>query len=887
MRYAAGARLGPYDIVEPIGAGGMGEVYRAYDERLGRTVAIKALSSEKLLDADRRTRFIQEARAASALNHPNIVSVFDIGTEGGCDFLVMEYVPGRTLDRVIPARGLPLDQALEYATAIADALACAHAAGIVHRDIKPGNVIVGPEDQVKVLDFGLAKLMEPALGENSETRTQEARLTRDGTIVGTTAYMSPEQAAGRPVDHRSDIFALGIMLHEMVIGKRPFQGKSRVELLHAIIRDPVASVTESNASLPPELDEILSKALAKNPKDRYQHTGDLTLDLRRLRTGLQTGHLPSFRPVKAGRGRLGRWVLVVAALMVLALGAVVWRLHQLDYFWTNPMAGARLTRLTDFEGDELDAAISPDGKSVAFLSDRDGPIDAWVTQVGTGNFINRTKGQFPNLLDEYAFGLGFSADGTQLWVRGGGNVAGKPVAPGPWIMPVLGGPARPFLGKDTVNVAWSADGTRLAYFKGGASGDAIFVSEPDGAGARQVFAAKPGDHTHYPVWSPDGQYVYFIRGGVRLTQADVWRVPAAGGIAEQITHHRSDVRYPALLDARTLVYIAPAADGAGSALYSMDVERRVPHRLNIGIEQYRSVAASTVGGRRRLVASVANPSSHVWSAPITRGIAAEKDATQVTLPSVRASGPRAGPGFLLYLSSTGGDAGIWKYKDGAGVELWKPSDGATVSTPVVSFDGQQLCFLVRKNGRGALFLMTSDGTNRKALAENLDVQDDPSWSPDGQWLAVAASDGKGNRLFKVRISDGSAVVLLDGGGHYPLWSPDSRFILYRPIDGGPGIRAITPEGTPFATALPPLPFRGVLANPYRFLPDGKQIVALQGQYRHDNFWLVDLYSAEKRQLTDLAPGPSVTSFDVSPDGKSIVFDRIRQNADIVIIEPKP
>jgi Tol biopolymer transport system component len=573
------------------------------------------------------------------------------------------------------------------------------------------------------------------------------------------------------------------------------------------------------------------------------------------------------------------------AIAAIAVGGALWRLRQMDYFWTNPLADAAISRITDFEGDELDAAISPDGKLVAFLADRDGPIDAWVTQVGSGSFTNLTKGQFPSLLDELAFGLGFAGDGTQVWVRGLG--AGNQRGQGLSTIPSLVGAPRRYLEAPVFNVARSPDGLRIAYSAGDRGGDSIFVAEPDGASARRIFRTNPAEHAHYPVWSPDGRYVYFIGGGVRLAQADVWRVPAAGGSAEQITRHTAAVRYPALLDDRTLVYIAPAPDGSGTALYGMDVERRVPHKLSAGVEQYRSVAASVPSpdGRRRLVAAVANPSSHVWSVPITNGVAAEADAQQVALPSVRAGGPRAGPGYLLYLASTGGDSAIWKFKDGTGLELWRPNAGATVSAPAISRDGQQLCFVARKSGRGTLFLMSAEGTNRRALAEGLDVQEEPSWSADGQWVVVSADDGKGVKLFKVAVSDGSAAVLVASVAHYPGWSPDGRFIIYRQTDKA-GLQAVTPEGKPYPLPIRPIEFRNAVVTPYRFLPDSRGLVVLQGQYRQENLWLADLANGQFRQLTKLTPGFSITSFDVSPDGGSILFDRVRQNADIVLIESK-
>jgi serine/threonine protein kinase len=437
-----GDRLGPYELLDRIGAGGMGEVYRARDPRLKRIVAIKVLKGTPDSDAERRKRFLQEARAASALNHSHIVSVFDIGTAADDTFLVMEYLPGQPLSQIIPPKGLPIAQAIGYGADIADALAAAHSAGIVHRDIKPGNVIVGPDEQLKVLDFGLTKLMEPAPGEFSETRTQESALTHAGTIVGTIAYMSPEQAAGHTVDHRTDIFSLGIVLYEMIAGQRPFQGKSQAELLNSIIHATPPPVSERNPALPIELEDIFAKALAKDPRQRYQHAGDLALDLRRLQSGLKTGQLPSMRASGSAPIRRRGWVLPIAVALALIVGLVSWWLRRLDTFWTNPMTEARITRLTDFEGDELDAAISQDGKVVAFLSDRDGPLDAWVTQVGSGNFVNLTKGRFPGLLDELAFGIGFSGDGTQLWVRGDASTAKTGSIS---MVPILGGLPRRFL----------------------------------------------------------------------------------------------------------------------------------------------------------------------------------------------------------------------------------------------------------------------------------------------------------------------------------------------------------------------------------------------------------------------------------------------------------
>jgi len=302
MPLSAGTRLGPYEILAPIGAGGMGEVFRANDTRLRRTVAIKVLPRDQVADPERKKRFLQEARAASALNHPNIVTLHDIANDSGVDYLVMEFVPGKSLNKVMTSKGLKISETLNYVQQISSGLAAAHAAAIVHRDMKPANVMVTAESQVKILDFGLAKLVEHAPGAEDETRTEETALTKSGTVIGTVSYMSPEQASAKPLDQRTDIFSLGVMLYEMLAGTRPFRGTSTVETLHAIIHDPAPPLR----AWPPELQEILDKALSKDPKDRYQHAGDLGLDLRRFEKAWESKSLPSMRTPQSSW--FSRWV---------------------------------------------------------------------------------------------------------------------------------------------------------------------------------------------------------------------------------------------------------------------------------------------------------------------------------------------------------------------------------------------------------------------------------------------------------------------------------------------------------------------------------------------------------------------------------------------------
>ena len=411
----------------------------------------------------------------------------------------------------------------------------------------------------------------------------------------------------------------------------------------------------------------------------------------------------------------------------------------------------------------------------------------------------------------------------------------------------------------------------------------MFIADRSGGNRRPLFSDRPGRHCHHPIWSPDGRFVYFVRGDPGIHSTDIWRLPAGGGEPERITRHGSRVGYPALIDRRTLLYSATAEDGSGAWLYAIDVERRVPHRVSFGLEQYLSVSASADG--RRLVAAVANPIVNLWTVPVSDRTAEESSAARLSLPSVRALAPVYGPDFIAYLSSRGGEDGVWKFQDGVATELWKGSEGPVIAAPAVSPDGRQICFSVRKQNRIQLYAMTSEGTNLRALAP-LDVRGTACWSPDGKWIAVAAEEGKGMHLFKVPVDGGPPVAMLEEPSSNPVWSRDGRLIAYSSvrIGGSALVKAVTVDGTPFL--LPELRVLSSVGNVYRFTPDGKGLIVLIGGYRQQSFWLVDLATGGKRQLTDLRQSYSLRDFDISPDGRTILFDRLRENSDIVLIDLK-
>jgi Tol biopolymer transport system component len=883
LRVAPGTRLGPYEVLAPLGAGGMGEVYRARDTRLGREVAIKVLPEAFSSDPERLSRFQREARSASSLNHPNIVTIHDIGAEGSVSYIAMELVRGEALSARLTHGPMAVRDVLAIGTQIAEGLSAVHALGIVHRDLKPGNVMVTPDDQVKILDFGLAKVTEPqGAGPAAPPGTTLSRATEPGLVMGTVGYMSPEQVLGQPVDFRSDQFALGAILYEMATGREAFRRVSAPDTLSAILHDEPEPIEAINARAPLPLRWIVERCLTKEPRRRYASTEDLARDLTTVRDRLsETTSAPAAVGGSVARSRRrSRGLAAAGAVVLLAIGLTGWRLVRSDATWENPLANARFTRLTDWEGSEIDAAISRDGKLVAFLSDRDGSLDVFVTQVGSGEFLNVSRGHFTPLYIEELRTIGF-VDDSHLWVRTAAGTPAHPSEVAMLLVPTLGGSPRPFPVPNVAEVDWSPDRTRTAYHPA-APGDPFFVADRSGLNPHEICGEKPGVHEHYPRWSPDGRYVYFVRGIPAAFDMDVWRVPSTGGTPERLTDLHSRVSYPAFLDERTLLFAAKRSDSEPSVLYAMDVGQRVPHPMSFGLEEYLSIDAS--GDGRRLVATVARPDRNLWTVPISDQVVGESAAQRFRTPSVRATAPRFGPDFIVYLSSRGGPNGLWKLKDGVETELWSGSDGAVSDTAAVSPDGGLVAFVAAVGGRARLYVIGSDGTNPRQLAGTLDIRGAPSWSPDGKWIAVVAGEGgEGQPLFRVPVDGGQPERLVRGVAYSPAWSPDGRFIVY--AEGHQGrtlqLKAVTPDRHPFAVPALTVSRNEIL---FRFTPDGKALVVMRGEHRDQNFSRLDLATGTMTRLTEFKPGSETRGFDVSPDGREILFDRYRDNADIVLID---
>jgi Tol biopolymer transport system component len=638
--------------------------------------------------------------------------------------------------------------------------------------------------------------------------------------------------------------------------------------VHRHLHDKVGSVYASRA-------ELDTWAHSRNPRSAEGNGNDEAL----------SPNLPSQPSRTSISTSLSRWrfVLPVAAAGVaLAIGASLW-IQRTEFFWRSPIANARFQTVTDFAGEEQAAAVSRDGQFVAFLSDRDGQMDVWVTQIGSEQFHNLTHGSAQELVNPSVRTLGFSPDGSFVtyWVRKqDGSSAGDISI---WAVPTLGGQPRPYL-EGVAEFDWTRDGSRLAYHTPG-PGDPLFVSDGSrGSEGRPIFTAPAGLHCHFPLWAPDTAFIYFVEGSLP-DKLDIWRITPAGGTAQRITSHTGRVTHPVLLDRRTLMYLASDPDGSGPWLYSMDVERRIPHRLTFGLDRYTSLAASADG--RRVVVTLASPKRTLWRLRIADPPAEVSAAAPISLTTNTGFSPRLGPNYLLYVSATGTSESIWKLANGTDTELWSGQGARVFGGPAISPDGRYIVFSVRQHEQTLLYVMQADGTNARIVAHSLDLRGVPTWAPDGQSITTAADDHGVPHLFRVPVDGRSPAPFVKEYSVDPAWAPDGRFVVYSGPDIGTtfSVKAVTAEAT--AHPLPALTLtRG--ARHLTFLPGGRGLVLLRGEIRHKNLWLINLETGAERQLTNLTPDFDIRDFDISPDGHEVVLERVQEHSEVALLDlPRP
>lgn len=574
--------------------------------------------------------------------------------------------------------------------------------------------------------------------------------------------------------------------------------------------------------------------------------------------------------------RWARWAALGAALALGAAGIALWKFAGSDVAPRDAFADARMTPLTDFAGRELAAAISRDGKFVAFLSDREGAMDVWVTQVGTGHFTNLTRGRAPELYNPEVRSVAFTPDGSQVtfWTRTPGATASVNV----WSVPTLGGNLREYLA-GAVELDWSRDGSRMVFHTT-APGDPTFVANSEGSAPNQIHVGPPGTHCHYPVWSPDDRHIYFVRG-MPPDHMDLWRMKPDGSEPKRLTSHDAWVGHPTFLDERRLLYLASTQDGSGPWLFELDVEEGRSRRIGFGVEQYSSLAASA--DRSKWVATVEHARTSLWRARITDRAVEDAGATRVDPPTIGGHAPRFGPDYLLFVSVKNDGHGIWMLRNGEATELWSASRAQVIGGPAISPDGKRIAFAAESSVGTRLYLL-DEKRGVRAIAASLQVRGAPSWSPDGRFLAVAAiREGGTPRIYKVSLDDTPPVEMQGDYALNPVWSNDGSFLVFSGEDLGPGfsLRAINADGSPHV--LPEITLSRA-ARRVRFHPKRNALIVLLGEMRFGNLWLIDLDTGERQALTQFGRESSIRDFDVSPDGTEMVFDRRQENSDVAVIE---
>jgi DNA-binding winged helix-turn-helix (wHTH) protein/Tol biopolymer transport system component len=585
--------------------------------------------------------------------------------------------------------------------------------------------------------------------------------------------------------------------------------------------------------------------------------------------------VPAFTPVRAQNSR---WLATAAVLTVLLVGVALFMSWELLHPWRNPFANAHFSRLTDMNGKEQAAAISRDGNLAVFVSDHDGQNDAWITEIGSGHYRNLTQGKALELVNPAVRTLGFSPDAflVTVWQRSSAGARSGEINIA--AIPSNGGTLQKYL-PEAAEAVWSSDGKRILYHTS-APGDPMFLKDSLQAEPRRIYAAQAPTHCHFQIWSPDDAYIYMVCG-VPQGAWDIWRISADGTNPERITSHNALVSHLIALDAHTIAYLAADGEGTGQGLYVIDVKRREPHRVSSGLERYSSLAASSDG--ERLVATVVHPKSSLWRVSIPElPVGSSRTAVRIADAAVGLS-PRVGQGFLIYVSLRGGRQGIWKLTDNTNIELWSHPQRSVVGAPAVASDGRRIAFTASDGVKSFLYVMQSDGSQARVVSEALTLRGNPTWSPDGLSVVSAVADQGVPHLAAVSLTGAPPAVIVSEYSLDPTWSPDGRFLLYSGADIGTTfpLRAVASDGKPYALPAPILT-RG--ARRVVFSPEGNSIVVLRGEIGHKNFWSIDLKNGAERQLTDLPPDFDVRDFDLSADGKEILFDRVEVNSEIALIE---
>jgi serine/threonine-protein kinase len=849
-----------YQLLRVAARGGTSVIVYAEDVRHSRPVAIKVFSGEftSLAGAD---RFLREIGILARLQHPNILPLIDSGAADGMLYYVMPFVQGESLrQKLVRETRVPVQETVRLVLEICDALRYAHEQGLVHRDIKPENIMLASRHAL-VTDFGVARAMSASSGGDSSRTTA-------GLAIGTPAYMSPEQAAADPsTDHRADIYAIGILAYEMLAGRPPFSGDSAAQILASHVMQPPTPLAALRPDLPPGLDAVIMKCLAKRPADRYQSAAELSDALEPYL--LPSGSLTPVGTKPVGIAERRRWVLALTAAGAVAVIAFM----LLAKNQQGPALQLGDPKRLGATGElELDPVLSPDGRLLAYAAGVNGAMRIQVRQVNGGDPIKVAQSVSGNQRWPR-----WAPDGSRIAFQSGGSIYTVPALGGPAETIVEGPPSAPVVGYD-----WSPDGARIAWFAGGL----LRVQDVNSTGPPTELLTDP--QAHSVAWSPDGAWIAFVRGNAdfvfsetllgNVAPSQLMLIAAGGGTPIALTDGRQLAVSPAWLDRRTLLYVQGRAGIRdvfrlrikGNGQPEADIAR-----LTTGLGPH-GIVTSTSG---TLVYSVLSHESNVWSVPLpARGSVTVREAEPVTTGQqlVEDMDVLPGGGWMLYDSNLDGSQDIWLMSLQSNQPIQLTRDSTEEFGPTWSPNGKEIAYYGIRDGVRQVFVMRAGGKGIRQVTSDTLQHHQPRWSPDGEHLVFNATVGPGtNRVFVVdRKADSSWTAprsISDDVGAGANWSSDGRWIAFADPEGH--IRVVSPEGGKTRVIAGPETVTGQrFRRPLWLLGEPILLARAEAPGGQGGIWMVPVDGGSPRELVKFDdPARPVYRDDFASDGDRIFF----------------